>query len=220
MKFRLRIASAIACALGTVAASAPRVAAQVQEQRTKGYLELSALQSTFTGDNLATPVDPGYGFDLGVTISPMDRFLLGGGVHYSRHFTSDTTGKLGVLQFAVEPRVAILTTGKVRPWVGLRFGFIRTSQELVLYDDIGLDVRGQAVQGGQTIGASAGVVYMASYNVRAFGSVTYQALKLGDMSFDEQVIPGSSSDARMRIVRVGVSIDFSLPDAAQMRRTR
>jgi hypothetical protein len=192
-----------------LAAAPQRAGAQDAGQTTKGFLEASVIRVAFTGDEFATPISPGLGFDLSVVLAPDPRIRLAGGVQYSGHATTDTTGSLGALQFFIEPRVT-LTTGRWRPYAGVRFGYVRTSQELVLYDDQGLPVAGQAIQAGQSYGGSAGVLYLATYNIRVYAGATAQKVSLGDIGFDEQHIPSSSVKGNSVIMRAGVSIDFSL----------
>ncbi|HYV99238.1 MAG TPA: hypothetical protein VE967_17405 [Gemmatimonadaceae bacterium] len=182
-----------------------------EESHLTAFLELGGANSMFFGD--LKRIHSGYGVDVAAVLSPQYPLLLAFGVNYTRHSTDSTTEKLGLTQTYIEPRFMLKRSGRLIPIVAARLAFARWHQTITLIDDTGVNVTGEAVATGPSLGASATLLYKSSPHVRTYLTVTGQSSHFGDLDLDGARVSGSAETGITALVRAGISIDFSLEPA-------
>jgi hypothetical protein len=191
-----------------------------------GSGEISLVRVAFTsGDFRKDPascsrcrmVEPGMGFDVMAIVPAAPPLMLAGGVQYSSHTTDSISGKLGVLQLYLEPRLVLSQRGRLIPYFWGRIGFVHASQQMSLLDDDGEDISGNGVQTGPAFGAGAGLLIQATAHVRANIAAGMQRLALGNIDFDYQKVDASSAKGMNLVIRAGISLEFSPTSSIKTR---
>ena len=199
------------CVMAAAVGLAPccSLAAQGYASPGRGFGELALTRVSFSGDSSATRILPGYGFDVSATIPAQSPLLVSVGFQLSSHPTTDAPTHLSALQFYVEPRFVLLSSGPIIPYVSLHVGLVRWSQDISLIDDTGYDAVVNAVQSGSSIGAGAGLLIRATPHVRGYVSAGFQKVSVGNISADGAPVLSSAASVNNLVIRMGLSLEFS-----------